>query len=139
MSFFFNEIGLRSLEVAFHSYRIGFWSFICIFAFIPNPSYPQNYYFDHGLWYFNHQYLVYAIVLLWIWLSSHEYPILEHIYCLLVLMLHLSQVHGSLLSYFSRQIEPHFGLFLQAILLNTPHSYGVSLGPGLTPQNILDC
>ena len=37
MSFFFNETGLRSLEVVFLSYRIGFWSFKCIFASISTP------------------------------------------------------------------------------------------------------
>ena len=38
MSFLFNETSLRSLEVVFQAYRIGFWSFTCIFAFTPNPS-----------------------------------------------------------------------------------------------------
>ena len=37
MSCFPNATGPRSLKVVIHSYRIGFWSFICIFTFIPNP------------------------------------------------------------------------------------------------------
>ena len=37
MSCFPNAIGPRLLKVIIHSYRIVFWSFICIFAYIPNP------------------------------------------------------------------------------------------------------
>ena len=106
---FFHVIGLWSFKVVFSLIQDGFFGhFTCIlhfYLFHLNPSINTST-TNYGI--FNHQFLVFAIVLLWIGLSSHEYPHLEPTYCLLILMLQLSQVQGNLFSYFSHQIEPHF-------------------------------
>ena len=114
---FFHVTSLWSFLSCFSLIQDGFCHFTCILHlyiihFDPSINTSTT---DYGI--FNHQLLVFTIVLPWIGLSSHEYPHLESTYCLLILMLQLSQVQGNPFSYFSRQMEPLFGLFLQAIPL----------------------
>ena len=131
----FSFIRDRSIIIlrCFCSYRMVFCHFTCILHLYLLHLKPSINIFstDYGI--FNHQFLVFTIVLPWIEPSSYEYPHLEHIYCLLILILQLSLVQGNLFSYFSCQIEPHLVSFYKLPLYRTPLPYGVSLGPGLTP------
>ena len=101
----------------------GFCRFTCIlhlFLLHLKPS-INNLTMEYGI--FNHYLLVFTIVLPWIGPSSYEYPHLEPIYCLLILILQLSLVQGNRFSYFPRQIEPPLFYFYKLSLYRTPHPY----------------
>ena len=100
-SLFFHVTGLWSSLRCFSLIQDGFFHFTCIlhlYIIHSNPSINTST-TDYGI--FNHQLLVFTIVLPWIGPSSHEYPHLEPTYCFLILMPQLSQVQGNLFSYFS--------------------------------------
>ena len=81
--FFLMQQVQNLLKVVIHSYRVGFGSFICLYASIPYPFLTLGLPLWPRTMVFNHFYLVYIIVLSWIGPSFHEYPSLEHfvIFC----------------------------------------------------------
>ena len=89
---------------------------------------------------FNHFYLVYIIVPLCIGPPFHGYPSLEHFIFFWYPCRSCGRFAGAFLVVFHDKMSLHFESFLRAIpAFNAPHPCGVSLGPGLTPQNRLDC
>ena len=66
------------LKVIIRSYRVGFESFICHYAYIPYPLLTLGWLLWPRTMVFNHFYPVYIIFLPWIEPPFHEHPSLEH-------------------------------------------------------------
>ena len=109
------------------------------FAFILNLLDPQDYYFDHGLWYPTISTLSISFFFCgqgfpsMSTLAQNTFIFFWYSFCI------CPRFQGAFLAIFSRQIEPHFlSLFTSYPLYMDPHPYGVSLGSGITPQNRLE-
>ena len=140
MSFFLMQQVQSLSKVVICSYRAGFGSFICRYASIPYmfltlglPLWPRT-------MVFNHFYLVYIIFLSWIGPPFHEYPSLDHFVVFWYSCHICHRFWGALLAIFHDKLSLILVSFYNlSLFYKAPCPYGVSLGPGLTPQNKLDC